>query len=320
MEAKVDTLTPRPLAPAGAGSEAMPPTLMPSRSSAIKAGVGLRSHHTLRASQPRRHPSQPFKRAIWPVFEPPTMAPTDPSISTFPPGTPRHRCCGTRCSRNRATPMQKMAQGRATMQASGTALRPSTQRHASEAMQRMWVSRAALSSCPTAHCSPWQAFYEPNAERANFKVLTGANVSRIELESSGGLQRATGVRFVVDGKEHVVKVNKEVVVSAGTFKSPQVVSAWQRSLPMTFWVAAFLTLLLPSSSLSLSCRALATPMFSKRPAWRSRWRTVAWERTCRCDGDRLVQVRPWGADQSCLSARRNTCSSVPYLRWTPKRQ
>lgn len=70
-----------------------------------------------------------------------------------------------------------------------------------------------------------QAFYVPNAKRPNFKVLTGANVSRIEFEESGGgLQKAVAVHFLKDGKEQLVRVQKEVIVSAGSFKSPQVVS------------------------------------------------------------------------------------------------
>ena len=37
------------------------------------------------------------------------------------------------------------------------------------------------------------------------------------------MQKAVAVHFVKDGTEQVVRVNDEVVISAGTFKSPQVV-------------------------------------------------------------------------------------------------
>ncbi|UZJ52398.1 hypothetical protein CBS101457_001718 [Exobasidium rhododendri] len=84
-------------------------------------------------------------------------------------------------------------------------------------------------NCPSTMCPDTNlrsyaanAYYEPNAKRTNFKVLTGANVARIELASDNGLQKATGVSYFKDGKEHVVKIRKEVIVSAGTFKSPQV--------------------------------------------------------------------------------------------------
>lgn len=69
-----------------------------------------------------------------------------------------------------------------------------------------------------------QAFYVPNAKRPNFKVLTGANVSRIEFEETGDLQKAVAVHFLKEGKEQLVRVQKEVIISAGTFKSPQLVS------------------------------------------------------------------------------------------------
>ncbi|KZT66296.1 GMC oxidoreductase [Daedalea quercina L-15889] len=68
------------------------------------------------------------------------------------------------------------------------------------------------------------AYYLPNKDKPNFTVLTEANVARILLdgeESSGGVI-ATGVEFTHGGKTYSVKVNKEVVVSAGTIKSPQV--------------------------------------------------------------------------------------------------
>lgn len=47
-------------------------------------------------------------------------------------------------------------------------------------------------------------------------------MSHIELQESGGQQKAVAVHFVKDGTEQIVRVNKEVIVSAGTFKSPQV--------------------------------------------------------------------------------------------------
>jgi choline dehydrogenase-like flavoprotein len=66
------------------------------------------------------------------------------------------------------------------------------------------------------------AFYTPNAGRPNYKVLTGAQVSHIEMEESGGEQKAVAIHYIKDGTEQVVRVGKEVVVSAGSFKSPQI--------------------------------------------------------------------------------------------------
>lgn len=66
-------------------------------------------------------------------------------------------------------------------------------------------------------------YYEPVKGRPNLQTLTGALVERIELDgSSPGAVKATGVVFSVDGKQHVAKADKEVIVSAGTFGSPQI--------------------------------------------------------------------------------------------------
>ncbi|KAH9841077.1 GMC oxidoreductase [Rhodofomes roseus] len=65
--------------------------------------------------------------------------------------------------------------------------------------------------------------YLPNKDKPNFTVLTEAHVARILLDAkSGDNITATGVEFIHGGKTYSVKVNKEVVVSAGTIKSPHI--------------------------------------------------------------------------------------------------
>ncbi|MCJ1313890.1 hypothetical protein MMC25_007570 [Agyrium rufum] len=68
------------------------------------------------------------------------------------------------------------------------------------------------------------AYLLPNAGRANLFVLTEALVTKIVLDTSAGGNepRASGVAFIAGGKEHTVSVKKEVVLSAGTVQTPQV--------------------------------------------------------------------------------------------------
>ncbi|EPS94467.1 hypothetical protein FOMPIDRAFT_152880 [Fomitopsis schrenkii] len=68
------------------------------------------------------------------------------------------------------------------------------------------------------------AHYLPNKDKPNFTVLTEALAARILFDdkpSSDGVV-ANGVEFIHGGKTYSVKVNREVVVSAGTIKSPHV--------------------------------------------------------------------------------------------------
>jgi choline dehydrogenase len=64
-------------------------------------------------------------------------------------------------------------------------------------------------------------FYAPNADRPNLSVLVEAHVNKIELETSKSNVRATGVHFTAQGKHFTVTAKREVILCAGTVKSPQ---------------------------------------------------------------------------------------------------
>ncbi|KAJ3538477.1 hypothetical protein NM688_g6515 [Phlebia brevispora] len=68
------------------------------------------------------------------------------------------------------------------------------------------------------------AYYLPSRDKPNHKVLTEALVSRIIFseDKDGEDVVATGVEFIYEGQKYVVRVSKEVVVSAGTMMSPVV--------------------------------------------------------------------------------------------------
>ncbi|KFZ03907.1 hypothetical protein V502_10565 [Pseudogymnoascus sp. VKM F-4520 (FW-2644)] len=58
----------------------------------------------------------------------------------------------------------------------------------------------------------------PNASRPNLKVLTEALATKLIVSDAG---EVTGVEFLHSEKSHTVLAKKEVVLSAGTIKSPQ---------------------------------------------------------------------------------------------------
>lgn len=68
------------------------------------------------------------------------------------------------------------------------------------------------------------AYYAPNAERPNLRVLTNALVNKVHFayrKSKEELLTATGLSFTVDGKSYIAKARREVILSAGAFQSPQ---------------------------------------------------------------------------------------------------
>lgn len=67
------------------------------------------------------------------------------------------------------------------------------------------------------------------SQRENFKVLTEAHAVRIVLEDvhsseQGAKVRASGVEFLCNGLKYVVHAKREVILSAGSYLSPQLVS------------------------------------------------------------------------------------------------
>ncbi|KAA1467387.1 alcohol oxidase [Dentipellis sp. KUC8613] len=66
------------------------------------------------------------------------------------------------------------------------------------------------------------AHYEPNIHKKNFVVVTGAHVTRVLLQpGDDGDVVATGIEFVKGGETFTAKASREVILSAGSFQSPQ---------------------------------------------------------------------------------------------------
>lgn len=85
----------------------------------------------------------------------------------------------------------------------------------------LWASPATLDPKKFIRSYAANAYFAPNSSRQNLKVLTGANASKIDFEPGKEGLVAKGVHFTVDGKDYFVKAKREVVLSAGTVKSPQ---------------------------------------------------------------------------------------------------
>ncbi len=66
-------------------------------------------------------------------------------------------------------------------------------------------------------CSAAKAYLTPNLQRPNLKVMTGATVVRIVLDG----RRASAVEVLVGGALQRLTARREVLLSAGALKSPQ---------------------------------------------------------------------------------------------------
>lgn len=66
-----------------------------------------------------------------------------------------------------------------------------------------------------------RAFLHPVEHRSNLKVLSKAQVSSLVIDSNAETKRAHGVRFVHGGQSLQAMAHKEVILSAGSIGSPQ---------------------------------------------------------------------------------------------------
>jgi len=86
-----------------------------------------------------------------------------------------------------------------------------------------WTALTGITPDLRERCYSAVAYYKPNAERKNLKLLTNALAREIVLEKEGNTWVAKGVKFVHGGKEHVVKTSGEVIICGGSVQSPQLV-------------------------------------------------------------------------------------------------
>ncbi|KAJ7464023.1 alcohol oxidase [Mycena latifolia] len=65
------------------------------------------------------------------------------------------------------------------------------------------------------------SYYTPNAHRKNLVLLTGAQVTKVVFDTKTGII-AKAVEYTANSKTYTVHVIKEVILSAGTLKTPQI--------------------------------------------------------------------------------------------------
>ncbi|CAE7066885.1 unnamed protein product [Rhizoctonia solani] len=85
------------------------------------------------------------------------------------------------------------------------------------------VQNAATSTNRTIGLRSYAAntYYKHAAHRSNLVVLTEAQATKIELEHTGSGATARGVSFVHQNKTYTAKAKKEVILSAGSLLTPQ---------------------------------------------------------------------------------------------------
>ena len=81
------------------------------------------------------------------------------------------------------------------------------------------VSYFQLTTRNGRRCSAAVAYLNPVKSRKNLKIITRAQVQRIEIEGKS----ATGVQYIDrSGKTQIIKARREVILSAGAIGSPQI--------------------------------------------------------------------------------------------------
>jgi len=63
-----------------------------------------------------------------------------------------------------------------------------------------------------------RGYLEPARARLNLTIITAAHVTRLLLNNN----QCTGVAYVKDGKEYTIEARREVILSAGSINSPQI--------------------------------------------------------------------------------------------------
>ncbi|KAK1227264.1 hypothetical protein PQX77_009751 [Marasmius sp. AFHP31] len=88
-----------------------------------------------------------------------------------------------------------------------------------------WASTCTMDAQNRSRHFAANAFYEPNRKKKNLILLTGAQATKVKFgnrKADGGDLSATGVTFIGrDNRTYTAKVSKEVVLSAGSLKNPQ---------------------------------------------------------------------------------------------------
>ncbi|KAH9947119.1 GMC oxidoreductase [Amylocystis lapponica] len=86
----------------------------------------------------------------------------------------------------------------------------------------VWKTISSIDPATETRSSAATAYLLPVIGRTNLTVLTGANVNKIVTRKENGELVASGVDFGYGGTIYRVNASKEVILSASTIKSPQI--------------------------------------------------------------------------------------------------
>lgn len=93
--------------------------------------------------------------------------------------------------------------------------------HLSGSNVGVWTNVVAVDPRTTTRSYSATAYYLPNANRPNLRVLANAAVREIVLEQRGEQWSTTGVRFDHGDRNYTVAASQEIILSAGSVASPQ---------------------------------------------------------------------------------------------------
>lgn len=99
---------------------------------------------------------------------------------------------------------------------------PTNHSHMSGSNVGAWTSMTAVDPRTATRAYSSSAYYLPSVKRPNLFVLTGATVEELTLEQAGSGWAARGVRFAHADGSFVAKVSREVILSAGSVATPQI--------------------------------------------------------------------------------------------------
>ncbi|KAK3307250.1 putative choline dehydrogenase [Chaetomium strumarium] len=89
-----------------------------------------------------------------------------------------------------------------------------------------WTSLVSVDPRNVVRSYAARAYYKPNAARPNLLVLARAEVREVLLakrnDAAGSSWKAEGVRFIHDGAQFMALASREVIISAGSVQSPQI--------------------------------------------------------------------------------------------------
>ncbi|KAI6045315.1 alcohol oxidase [Pisolithus marmoratus] len=85
----------------------------------------------------------------------------------------------------------------------------------------IWNTLVAVDRNSGSRSDSATGYYCPSAKRPNLHVLSGVTVTRVLFENNTSNLTATGVTFVSGGSQYVVNASREIILSAGVLKTPQ---------------------------------------------------------------------------------------------------